>query len=408
MQSNILFVDDDPSVLDALEWTFADEPYSCMMCKTPGEALRLMDEIDFAVVVSDQRMPDMSGTDFLQRIKRQWPETIRILMTAYQEMNIILNAVNKGHVYNLIFKPWDESELKRIIQTAVDDYSVRNNNGPFCRQVSESEQMIELNTSLEKKNQALMKRLQQAQKMETLGNLSSGIAHDFNTILFIINSSLQMAMADKSSSHNVREHLSQALRASSRAKDLVAQIRSFSRAGENSKQPFPLRPLVEEVVEFIQAAMGSSVEIRQEITVGPEMIQLEPTKVYQILMNLCSNAADAMKGGRGVVAIKLTRTHIVDADPVEQVKLLSGNYFCLTVSDNGDGIDNSDIARIFDPYFTTKLNNGGTGLGLALINQIVQDQGGRISVSSELGNGTSFTIYLPLLEESYFQVPLQQ
>jgi len=126
MQSNILFIDDDSAVLDALKWTFADEPYECFMCKTAGEALSLIAEMDFAVVVSDQRMPEMSGIDFLEEIKNQRPATIRILMTAYQEMNLILKAVNKGHVYNLIFKPWDVVELKSIIKTAVEDYALKN------------------------------------------------------------------------------------------------------------------------------------------------------------------------------------------------------------------------------------------------------------------------------------------
>lgn len=400
MQSNILFVDDDASVLDALEWTFADEPYGCLTCKSPGEALKLMDEIDFAVVVSDHRMPEMCGTDLLEKIKHQWPATIRILMTAYQEMNIILNAVNKGHIYNLIFKPWDEVELKRIIQTAVDDYTLRNGGGIFSQPVSEADQLIELNQSLEKKNQQLLERLQQAQKMEALGNLSSGVAHDFNTVLCVINGNLQMAMLDNSITPSVHANISQALEASGRGKDLVSQILSFSRASESSGNPVRLRPLVKEALEFIQAALPPNIKVRQDITIESERIQLDPTKVYQILMNLCLNAADAMKGRKGVVHISLTRTRGVEAKQVEKVKVLSGDYFCLTVSDNGDGIDEADLERIFNPYFTTKRKNGGTGLGLALINQIVQDQGGHIAVQSEVGKGSSFTIYLPLIEDS--------
>ncbi|WP_136796385.1 ATP-binding protein [Desulfosediminicola ganghwensis] len=400
MQSNILFVDDDSSILDALEWTFSDEPYGCLTCKTPQEALKLMDEIDFAVVVSDHRMPEMCGTDFLEKIKHQWPATIRILMTAYQEMNIILNAVNKGHIYNLIFKPWDEMELKRIIKTAVDDYTLRNGGGVISRQASEADQLIELNRSLEEKNQYLMERLQQAHKMEALGNLASGIAHDFNNVLFVINGCLQMSMVDKHMTPNIRANLSQALKASGRAKDLVAQILSFSRTGENNNKPVMLTPLMREVLEFIQAALPPNIKLCQEINIDNERIQLEPTKLYQILMNLCLNAADAMRGRKGVVHISLTRARIERTKHVEQVKSLLGDYFCLTVSDNGDGIEEADMERIFDPYFTTKRKNGGTGLGLALINQIIQDQGGNISVQSEVGKGSSFTVYLPLIEDS--------
>ncbi len=400
MQSNILFIDDDSAVLDALEWTFADEPYECFMCKTAGEALSLIAELDFAVVVSDQRMPEMSGIDFLEEIKRQRPATIRILMTAYQEMNLILNAVNKGHVYNLIFKPWDEVELKRIIKNAVDDYTLQNGCNGSRQVVSDVDQLIQLNQSLEQKNQYLMARLQQAQKMEALGNLASGIAHDFNNILFAISGSLQLALIDKSLQTKMHNHLSMALEAATRAKDLVSQILSFSSAGESSDSPVKLGPLVEEVLAFIKAALPPNIEFHQDITVGDEMIRLEATKVYQILMNLCSNAFEAMKSNRGIVCISLIRTQIDQSEQLEQMKLLPGEYFCLTVSDNGMGIDEESIHRIFDPYFTTKRDNGGTGLGLALINQIVQDRGGRIAVESEIDRGASFTVYLPLIEKN--------
>ena len=400
MQSKILFVDDDAAVLDALEWTFADEPYACLTCKTPGEALRLMDEIDFAVVVSDQRMPEMSGTDFLEKIKNQSPDTIRVLMTAYQEMNIVLNAVNKGHIYNLIFKPWDEDELKLIIKRAVDDHTLRNSNGVAQQTTGNGDQLIEVNQSLERQNQYLMARFQQAQKMEALGNLASGIAHDFNNILTVIMGFLQLTVDDKSLKPHVYSHLSQALEASDRAKDLVSQILSFSSASENSNKPVKLKPLVVKVLEFIDAVLPRNIEVRRDITVHDEKTQLEAAKVYQILMNLCSNAVEAMQGNDGTITVNLARTRIVQTEQVERMKLLPGEYFCLSVSDDGCGIDENIQERIFDPYFTTKRKEGGTVLGLALINRIVQDHGGRISVESKAGRGSSFTVYLPIIEES--------
>ncbi len=405
MPNNILFVDDDSAVLDALEWIFEDEPYDCLTCKTPREALSLLDEIDFAVVISDQRMPEMNGTDFLEKIKHQWPTTIRILMTAYQEMNIILDAVNKGHIYNLLFKPWDEEELKRIIKTAVDDYTLKNSSGVFSNQVRKTDHLVELNHSLDKKNQFLMARLQQAQKMETLGNLSSGIAHDFNSILFVLNSSLQMAMIDKSIDPEMHNNLSLALEASNRAKDLVSQILSFSRTSEGSNKPIQLGPIVKEVLGFVRKALPLDIEISQDIAVDSEKVQLAPTKVYQILMNLCSNAGDAMKDGKGIIHISLTRTQIDQTEQIEQGKLLLGDYFCLTVSDNGYGIDDASIQRIFDLYFTTKRENGGTGLGLALIKQIAEEHGGYISVKSEVGKGSQFAVYLPQVRDNQNKDP---
>ena len=399
MQSNILFIDDDSAVLDALKWTFADEPYECFTCKTAGEALRLMAEMDFAVVVSDHRMPEMSGIDFLEEIKRQRPTTIRILMTAYQEMNLILNAINKGHVYNLIFKPWDEVELKTIIKTAVEDYALKNCSSGTKQAIGDVDQLLQLNKSLEQKNQYLMTRLQQAQKMEALGKLSSGISHDFNNILFAINGILKLALTDKSLPPKMHDNLSMALEAATQGKDLVSQILSFSRASTCNNRPVKLGPLVKQVLNFIGVALPPSIVMRQDIAVGDEKIRLEATKVYQILLNLCSNSFEAMKSDTGMVQISLTRRTIDQPEQIEKMKLLPGEYFCLDVSDNGQGIDAASLHRIFDPYFTTKREDGGTGLGLALINQIVQDHGGRIAVESEIDKGTRFTVFLPFIEE---------
>ncbi len=401
MQNTILFIDDDSAILDALEWTFADEPYECLTCKTAGEALNLMDEMDFAVVVSDQRMPEMSGIEFLERIKCQKPATIRMLMTAYQEMNVIQNAVNKGHIHNLIFKPWDDVELRRIIKTAVDDYTLKNR-GRASRQAADAaDQLVELNQTLEEKNRHLMVRLQQARKMEALGNLAGGIAHDFNNILFTINGILKLTMLDKSLQTELQTYLSLALEASDRAKDLVSQILSFSSAGESSDNPITLGPLVKEVLKFIKVALPAKIEIHQDIAVEAEKTDLAATNVYQILINLCSNAFDAIETDKGIVHVSLTRIRIEQTGPVDRIQLPPGEYFRLTVSDTGKGIDEASVRRIFDPYFTTKQENGGTGLGLALTNQIVRNHGGRISVKSVVGKGSSFDVFLPVIEENY-------
>lgn len=399
MQSNILFIDDESAVRDALKWTFADEPYGCLTCKSPEEALKLMEKMDFAVVISDQRMPEMNGTEFLERIKDQWPETIRILMTAYQETGIIMDAVNKGHIYNLIFKPWDEVELKRTIKTAVEYYTLKHSTLLSDQNLGAASHSKGLTQNLKRKNQYLMERLKQAQKMESLGRLASGISHDFNNILLVINSNLKFAMLDNSLSSDARSHLFQVLKASNRAKDLVSQIRTFSTTNESDNSPIMFGPLVKEVVDFLRAAHPARIDFHHDIAVGYEKIQLEATKVYQILMNLCSNAIDSIMGGQGVVYISLTLTRIEKTAQVEHMKLLPGDYFRLLVRDNGCGIEETNLKKIFDPYFTTKRENGGTGIGLALINQIVQENGGRILVQSEIGKGSDFTIYFPLYEE---------
>ena len=401
MQSKIMFIDDEPGVLEALEWTFVDEPYECLTCQKPEQALQLMAQNEIAVVVSDQRMSEMEGADFLNTVKRQWPATNRILMTAYQEMGIALDAINKGQVCNLIFKPWDEAELKRVIKGAVDEYQLRITSKKLSEKLrDETKELADINHKLKKKNQYLLERLQQAHKMEALGNLASGIAHDFNNILFIIKGCLDLVIFDNSLAPGVYSKLSQALQASNLAKDLVSQILSFSSSKEQTRTPVEFGPLVREALGFIRTILPTNVEIRQNIGVFSERVLLDPTKIYQILMNLCTNGADAMHDRNGILSVCVSRTEIDQVDPTDPLKLLPGRYLQLTVEDNGEGIEPDIVPQIFNPYFTTKANNGGTGLGLAMTDQIVQELGGRISVSSQLGRGSVFRVYLPLFENS--------
>ncbi len=402
-QNNILFIDDNTGVLEALEVIFADEPYECLTCQEPEQAMSLMEESDFAVVISDQRMEGLEGTDLLEKIKNKWPQTNRILMTAYQEMNIMLDAINKGQVYNLIFKPWDENQLKQVIKNAVEDYTLKIVSGskraldnPVNSNIHD---LIKKNHQLEMEKQLLMDRLQHAQKMATLGNLATGIGHDFNNTLQIINGCLQLSMIDSSLTPSVEARLRQALQASSRAKDLISQIFAFNNTNANKGKPIKLSLLLDDIIRFIQAAFSSSVEIRKNITIHSGMVQLAPIKVYQILINLCTNAVNAMSGCNGIIDIGLAKTQIDKPAQTGQMKVPPGTYFCLTARDNGDGIDAANLKKIFDPYFTTRKKAGGTGLGLTLINQIVQDHGGQITVESEVGKGSAFHVYLPLIEE---------
>ncbi|MFP5212352.1 MAG: PAS domain S-box protein, partial [Acidobacteriota bacterium] len=243
-------------------------------------------------------------------------------------------------------------------------------------------------------------QLRQAQKLEAIGTLAGGIAHDFNNILSPIIGYTEMALYDIPPSSHSRHDLTQVLAAANRAKELVKQILSFSRLGEDQlMSPVDLSVIVKEAMKLLRASLPSSIEIRQNIQKITAVAN--PTQIHQVLMNLCTNAAQAMEE-KGILDVSLTGLSL-SAQELSMLTLHTlapGSFARLRVSDTGHGMSTATLLRIFDPYFTTKAVGKGTGLGLAVVHGIVQRHGGEIRVWSELGQGTTFDVYLPLAEQS--------
>ena len=242
----------------------------------------------------------------------------------------------------------------------------------------------------------LESQLRQAQKMEAIGALVGGIAHDFNNILSALIGYTELAIMSKEKADLVDNYLAQVLKACDRAKGLVSQILVFSRQKEHEKVMVDIRAVVKEVLKLLSASLPSTIEIRQHISPEPLTIMADPTQIHQIIMNLCTNAAQAMAKRGGTLTIHLSKTTFGGEDETEQ---RSGTYAHLAVSDTGYGIDQDIIDKIFDPFFTTKRRGKGTGLGLWVVHGIVQRYNGFIQVKSELGQGTTFYIDLPFVAE---------
>jgi PAS domain S-box-containing protein len=247
--------------------------------------------------------------------------------------------------------------------------------------------------------QRLEKQLRQAQKMEALGTLAGGIAHDFNNILGAIISCTEFALEDAPRGSPTREDLEHVLKAGYRGKNLIKQILTFSRRGEQGRQPIEVEPLVKESLKFLRASLPSSIEIQQNISPGCGMILADATQVHQVIMNLCTNAAHAMREKGGILEVSLSE---VAVDPL-RASYSSRDYGInpyvkLRVSDTGHGMDRKVLERIFDPFFTTKKRGEGTGLGLSVVHGIIMNHGGDITVSSEPGKGTTFEVFLPSIE----------
>ena len=252
----------------------------------------------------------------------------------------------------------------------------------------------------EEDKKKLKARLSQAQKMEAIGTLAGGIAHDFNNILAAIIGYAELAILEVPDGSKVKQDLMEIFKAGNRAKDLVQQILTFSRQSDMEKKPVRVSRIVKEALKFLRASLPTTIEIRENIEKDIGTIEADPTQIHQILMNLCTNAHHAMREEGGILEVTLTNVDM-DAYTIRQYPdISSGPYVRLSVSDTGHGITPDVKERIFDPYFTTKGVGEGTGLGLAVVHGIVKDHAGAITVYSETGKGTTFHIFLPVIEKA--------
>jgi CheY-like chemotaxis protein len=231
--------------------------------------------------------------------------------------------------------------------------------------------------------------------MEAIGTLAGGIAHDFNNILGAIMGYTQLALGDLSDESPLKYNFEQVLKASNRAKDLIKQILTFSRQGDQEKKPIHVMPLINEALKLLRASVPKSIEIKKKLAVQADMIMGDPTRIHQVMMNLGANSAQAMPDQKGIIEVTLDEVELSLEDRLDFPELNPGPYIRLTVSDTGRGIRPQDQGRIFEPFFTTKKPGEGTGMGLSVVHGIVKDMNGGIKVYSVPGEGTSFKLYFP-------------
>jgi PAS domain S-box-containing protein len=245
----------------------------------------------------------------------------------------------------------------------------------------------------------LQNQLNQAQKMESIGSLAGGIAHDFNNILFPIVGLSEMMLEDFPSGSLEQQNLNEIFQAGKRGRELVQQILSFSRQSEHQPMPVHIQKILKEVLKLCRATIPADITISRDIQNDCGPVLADPTQIHQIAMNLITNAYHAVEPTGGTISIQLTEMNVASREDLAG-DIVPGRYAMLSVSDTGTGIDGAVIDKIFDPYFTTKEKGRGTGLGLATVYGIVKTHGGDIKVISDIGNGATFHVYLPLMEKA--------
>jgi len=242
-------------------------------------------------------------------------------------------------------------------------------------------------------------QLRHSQKMEAIGTLAGGIAHDFNNILGVILGYGELAIQESTEQSALRRYLDNVMHATERGKMLVERILGFSRSGLGDREPVNIQSIVAETLELLEASLPAGIRLESKLDAGNVAVIGDATYLHQVAMNLCTNAIHAMPGG-GVLSVTLARFQLSDARTLSRGTLSPGPYVRLEVRDTGAGIAPAVLDRIFDPFFTTKEVGAGTGLGLSLVHGIVADLGGAIHVSTQLGEGTVFEIWLPVAGET--------
>jgi signal transduction histidine kinase len=364
MAETILYVDDDRSNRTVFRATLT--PAFRITCAESGEAaLGVLEREEVAVLVSDQRMPGMTGVELLETTAREYPDVVRILLTGYSDLEAATDAINRGQVARYIRKPWRPEELHAAVAEALDVFRTRS------------------------RLRALEGRLRETERVYAVGVVAAGVAHDLRNPLMIARLSLERAQKSlqagpDGSEPNALASVERAGEAVERISEIVAGI-DLSQRKTRAKTTADLAEVIRLTISFLEGAFRKRGALEVDLDPVPKVLG-SPTALSQVTLNLLVNALEALPEGK---------------DPAARVTLRlrrEGSSALMEVEDNGAGMPPETLERIFDPFFSTK-EDGGTGLGLAISKRIVDEVGGRLEATSTVGAGSCFAVRVPLAEE---------
>ncbi len=500
VKRRVLLVDDEPQVLVALEDLLSDE--FCVLKAQSGEdALNLIrGEPEIAVIITDQRMPRMTGDEFLSRLEEHG--ATRILLTGYADLSAVIRAVNEGKIFAYVTKPWNADDLWLKVHNAAEHFQlaqeleseraqlqaktrlldsildcmgegivasnragealvfnrhaekilgkgpvhaplaawaetyglylpdqktpIPENQLPLTR-VFEGERFVELDMYVKNaavpgtavavtatplldssgqiaggisvlrdvtQQRMLEVQLMQSQKMEAIGQLAGGVAHDFNNLLAVIMGYGELLLSEFTPEDPKGNDVNEMLAAARRGVSLTRQLLAFSRQQMVQPAVLDLNEIVSGIEKMLRRLIGEHIRLSTRLAPTLAHFKADAGQVEQILLNLTVNARDAMPEG-GRLRIETSNAILDEAAALSRPDAKPGEYVVLMVADTGTGMDAETKKRIFEPFFTTKEVGKGTGLGLSTVYGIVKQSGGHIVVESEIGEGSSFSVYFP-------------
>jgi signal transduction histidine kinase len=374
----ILVVDDEVRIVELLHRELG-RAYKVFTATSGEEALKILDKEPIVLVIADQRMPGMSGTELMERIVQSYPDIIRILLTGYTDLNALVDAINRGQVYRYISKPWEPEELKIIVQQSIERYELREENRFLIEDLKKKN--IELRHALQELQKA-QNELIRAERLSTIGKMANMIVHDFKNPLTSLLGMTDLLLTCRIDDEERKNQYYKIIRKETeRIIQMVHEILEYVK-GEGpvlNREHQDLQKFMEEVYQEIGHYLtGSGIEV-QLGNVSPGSILLDEKHFRRVLYNLATNAREAMKEG-GTLTLSVA---------VEQ------DHALFRVSDTGKGIPEQLQEKIFEPFFTTGKCTG-LGLGLAIVKRIVESHKGEITIESSNENGTTFCIRIPL------------
>jgi signal transduction histidine kinase len=371
----ILLIDDESDILTSVKKVLTRLGHVCDTFTDAEEAVRHYLDDPYDVVITDCKMPSMHGNDVLKEIRTQRPLANVVMMTAYSETDSAIEALNLGAAAYLK-KPLDYNQLLGVL---ADIEGKR-------RESYQSDQERNL----------LEKELRRTQHLGSLGLMAGGIAHDFNNLLASILGYSELLLLDSPDDPRVVDNVQMIHTAAEHARELVRQILRFSRSEEAQPVDLHLKPLIGETLSLLQPSIPLNIHVLRSLDPMTGMVKADPASITQVLINLCLNAIHAMELNEyGELAVGLENCLLSESDARELGLRLGGPHVRFWVSDNGSGIDPSIRSMIFKPFFTTKEPGKGTGLGLHMVQRIINAVDGAVAVDSIPGSGSRFTVYLP-------------